>query len=35
MERLHGGLGIMCDDWVAGIYAATVLTFAAEMMRLF
>ena len=34
MERLHGGLGIMCDDWVAGIYAATVLTFAAEMMRL-
>jgi len=35
MERLHGGLGIMCDDWVAGIYAATMLTFAAEMMRLF
>jgi len=35
MERLPGGLGIMCDDWVAGIYAATVLTFAAEMMRLF
>jgi len=35
MERLHGGLGIMCDDWVAGIYAATVLTFVAEMMRLF
>ena len=35
MERLHGGLGIMCDDWVAGIYAATVLTFVAEMMRFF
>jgi phosphatidylglycerophosphatase A len=35
MERLQGGLGIMCDDWVAGIYAATVLTIAAEVMRLF
>jgi phosphatidylglycerophosphatase A len=35
MERLPGGLGIMCDDWVAGIYAATVLTMAAEVMRLF
>ena len=22
MERLHGGLGIMCDDLVAGVYAA-------------
>jgi phosphatidylglycerophosphatase A len=33
MERLHGGLGIMSDDWVAGIYAATVLSIAAEAMR--
>jgi len=33
MERLHGGLGIMCDDWIAGIYAATVLSIAAEVMR--
>ena len=23
MERLHGGLGIMCDDLVAGVYAAS------------
>ena len=25
MERLHGGMGIMCDDLVAGIYAAAVV----------
>jgi phosphatidylglycerophosphatase A len=25
MERLHGGLGIMCDDLVAGVYAAAVV----------
>jgi len=24
-ESLHGGLGIMADDWVAGFYAALVL----------
>ena len=24
-EALHGGLGIMADDWVAGFYAALVL----------
>jgi phosphatidylglycerophosphatase A len=35
MERLHGGLGIMCDDWVAGIYVVTVLTIAAEVLRFF
>ncbi|HEV8370074.1 MAG TPA: phosphatidylglycerophosphatase A [Pyrinomonadaceae bacterium] len=28
MERLHGGLGIMCDDLVAGIYAAAVIIAA-------
>jgi phosphatidylglycerophosphatase A len=25
-ERLKGGLGIMCDDLVAGVYAAAILT---------
>src|SRR5262245_12534705 len=34
MERLHGGLGIMCDDLVAGIYAAAALTIMVEVMRL-
>jgi phosphatidylglycerophosphatase A len=28
LERLHGGLGIMADDWMAGIYAAIVLRVA-------
>jgi phosphatidylglycerophosphatase A len=28
MERLHGGLGIMCDDLVAGVYAAVVVLVA-------
>jgi len=27
-ESLHGGLGIMADDWVAGIYAALGLWIA-------
>jgi len=27
-ESLHGGLGIMADDWIAGLYAAVVLGFA-------
>jgi phosphatidylglycerophosphatase A len=27
-EALHGGLGIMADDWIAGIYAALVLGIA-------
>jgi phosphatidylglycerophosphatase A len=29
MERLHGGLGIMCDDLVAGVYAAGLVLAAA------
>jgi phosphatidylglycerophosphatase A len=32
MERLHGGLGIMCDDLVAGIYAAAVILAATAVM---
>lgn len=28
LERLHGGWGIMADDWMAGIYAAIVLRVA-------
>lgn len=32
MERLHGGLGIMCDDLVAGIYAAAVILVATAVM---
>ena len=28
MERLHGGMGIMCDDLVAGVYAAVVVLVA-------
>ena len=27
-ESLPGGLGIMADDWIAGVYAALVLGFA-------
>ena len=27
-ESLHGGLGIMADDWIAGAYAALVLGLA-------
>jgi phosphatidylglycerophosphatase A len=27
-EALHGGLGIMADDWIAGVYAALVLGIA-------
>jgi phosphatidylglycerophosphatase A len=27
-ESLHGGLGIMADDWIAGAYAALLLWFA-------
>ena len=33
MERLHGGVGIMCDDLVAGTYAAAILTIAVEVIR--
>jgi phosphatidylglycerophosphatase A len=32
MEGLHGGLGIMCDDLVAGIYAAAVILAATALM---
>jgi len=32
MERLHGGLGIMCDDLVAGIYAAAVIIAATAVL---
>jgi phosphatidylglycerophosphatase A len=34
MERLHGGLGIMCDDLVAGTYAAAILTIVVEVIRM-
>jgi phosphatidylglycerophosphatase A len=30
-ESLHGGLGIMADDWIAGIYAALVLWIARSL----
>ena len=33
MERLHGGLGIMCDDLVAGVYAAGIVLAAAVLMN--
>jgi len=33
MERLHGGLGIMCDDLVAGVYAAGCVLAAALLMN--
>jgi phosphatidylglycerophosphatase A len=35
MERLHGGLGIMCDDLIAGIYAAAVILIAMAVMKFF
>ena len=28
LERLHGGWGIMADDWLAGVYAAILLKVA-------
>src|SRR5258705_12435774 len=28
LEKLHGGLGIMSDDWLAGVYAAILLYVA-------
>src|ERR1041384_5992115 len=28
LEKLHGGWGIMADDWLAGVYAAVVLKVA-------
>ena len=33
MERLHGGLGIMCDDLVAGVYAAGCVWAATLLMN--
>jgi phosphatidylglycerophosphatase A len=33
MERLHGGLGIMCDDLVAGVYAAALVLAAVVVMK--
>jgi phosphatidylglycerophosphatase A len=30
-ETLHGGLGIMADDWIAGAYAALVLGLARRL----
>jgi len=33
LERLHGGLGIMADDIVAGLYAAAVLAVFAGWLR--
>ncbi|HEY6805516.1 MAG TPA: phosphatidylglycerophosphatase A [Pyrinomonadaceae bacterium] len=33
MERLHGGLGIMCDDLVAGVYAGGLVLIAALAMN--
>lgn len=34
MERMHGGLGIMCDDLIAGVYAAVVICVAFAVTRL-
>jgi phosphatidylglycerophosphatase A len=31
LERLHGGWGIMTDDWMAGIYAGLLLWFARSL----
>jgi len=28
LEKLHGGWGIMADDWLAGVYAAIILKVA-------
>jgi phosphatidylglycerophosphatase A len=33
MERLHGGIGIMCDDLAAGVYAAGLVLTAALAMN--
>jgi phosphatidylglycerophosphatase A len=33
MERLHGGWGIMCDDLVAGVYAAVVVLAAILILK--
>ena len=33
MERLHGGMGIMCDDLVAGVYAAGCVLAATLVMK--
>jgi phosphatidylglycerophosphatase A len=33
LEGLHGGFGIMCDDLVAGLYAALVLFAAAFVVN--
>jgi len=33
LERLHGGLGVMADDALAGVYAAA-LVWAAHLLRL-
>ena len=30
-ESLPGGLGIMADDWVAGVYAAVALALARQL----
>jgi len=35
MESLEGGLGIMADDVVAGIYAAIVVAIGAVITRSF
>jgi phosphatidylglycerophosphatase A len=34
MERLHGGLGIMCDDLIAGGYGAAVILIATLVMSI-
>jgi phosphatidylglycerophosphatase A len=31
LERLHGGWGIMADDWLAGVYAAIILKVALHL----
>jgi phosphatidylglycerophosphatase A len=35
LEGLHGGLGIMCDDLIAGLYAALVILVAAFVVTTF
>lgn len=35
LEGLHGGLGIMCDDLVAGLYAALLILAAALVVTYF
>jgi len=34
MERLHGGLGIMCDDLIAGVYGAAVILIATGVLSI-